>query len=173
MRYGPDVLPDLNREALHAAVVLLLDDGFDALSSTGDLNESMLAWHLPARLEKHYHEGLYRSMLVAVANLGGQLAHTDSPTLRCLADEMALHVVIEQAGAWLEARGEAYEGWGLYEDCVFEDTDFELLYDPAWDGIEDLETDVSRQEGMTNLHPNDWFKPFQPTEPVHVYYADA
>lgn len=171
MWYGPDVLPEVKREALHAAVATLLDDGFEALSSTGDLSDSTLVWYLPPRLEPHYHERLYRRMLVAVANVGGQLAQTDSPTLRCLADEMALHVIIEKAGAWLETRGELDEGWGAYEDRVFEDTDFELLYDPAWDGIEDLDSDVARHEGMANLHPKDWFKPFRTAEPVHPFYA--
>jgi hypothetical protein len=144
MRYGPDVLPEIKRAALHAAVATLLDDGLEALATDGDLSESMLVWYLPPRLAPHYHEGLYRSMLVAVANVGGQLAGTDAPTLRCLADELALHVIIEQAGAWLESRGELDEGWGDYEDLVFEDVDFELLYDPAWDGIEDPESDVAR-----------------------------
>ncbi len=172
MRYGPDVLSDLNRQALHAAVALLLDDGFETLASSGDLSESMLGWYLPPLLQPHYHEVLYRSMLVAIAKVGGQLADTDAPTLRCVADEIALHVIIEQAGAWLETRGEVDEGWDVYEDCVFEDVDFELLYDPAWDGIEDPDSDLARQEGMANLHPKDWFKPFRPDEPVHPYYAD-
>ena len=172
MRYEPEVLTERKREALHAAVVILLDDAFQALSSGSDLSESMLVWYLPPRLESHYDEGLYRSMLVAIAHVGGQLAKTDSPSLRCLADEMALHIIIEQAGAWLETQGEPDEDWGLYEDCVFEDTDFELLFDPAWDGIEDPESDVARSKGMTNLHPKDWFKPFRPTEPVHPYYAE-
>jgi hypothetical protein len=172
MRYGTDVLPKIKREALHAAVAILLDNGFEALASHGDLSDSTLVWYLPPRLEPQYHEGLYRSMLVAVANIGGQLATTDAPILRCLADEMALHVIIKQAGAWLETHGERDEGWGDYEDLVFEDVDFELLYDPAWDGIEDPDSDVARQEGMANLHPKDWFKPFRPDEPVHPYYAD-
>jgi hypothetical protein len=172
LRYAADVLPDVKRQAMHAAVVLLLDDAFESLARNGDLSESMIAWYLPERLERHYTDVLYRGMLVAIANVGGQLAGTDAPALRCLADEMALHVIIEHAGVWLEDHGELDEGWGDYEDRVFEDVDFELLYDPAWDGIEDPDSDVARQEGMANLHPKDWFKPFRPDEPVHPYYAD-
>jgi len=172
MRYGPDVLPDIKREALRAAVVMLLDDAFQSLASDGDLSESSIVWYLPERLERHYTEVLYRGILVAVANVGGQFADTDAPRLRCLADEMALHVIIEHAGVWLEDHGELDEGWGIYEECVFEDTDFELLYDPAWDGIEDPDSDIARPEGMANLHPKDWFKPFRPADPVHPYYAD-
>ncbi len=172
MQYGPDVLTDTKREALHAAVALLLDDAFETLARNGDLNESTIAWYLPERLKRHYTEVLYRGMVVAVANVGGQFADTDAPTLRCLADEMALHVIIEKAGAWLETRGELDEGWGDYEERVFEDTDFELLYDPAWDGIEDPDSDVARQGGMANLHPKDWFNPFRQADPVHPYYAD-
>lgn len=172
MQYGPYVLTGTKREALHAAVALLLDDAFETLARNGDLNESMIVWYLPERLEPHYTEVLYRGMVVAVANVGAQFADTDAPTLRCLADEMALHVIIEHAGAWLENQGELDEGWVNYEDRVFEDTDFELLYDPAWDGIEDPDSDVARQGGMANLHPKDWFKPFRPAEPVHPYYAD-
>ncbi len=172
MRYGPDVLPDIKREAPHAAVAMLLDDAFDSLASTADLSESSITWYLPPQLEPHYTEGLYRSMVMAVANVGGQLGSTDAPTLRCLADELALHVIIEHAGGWLENHGELDEGWGYYEDRVLEDTDFKLLYDPAWDGIEDPGSDVARLEGMANLHPKDWFKPFRPDEPVHPYYTD-
>ena len=172
MRYGPEVLPDLKREALHAAVVLLLDDGFESLARNGDLSESMFVWYLPERLEHHYTEVLYRGMLVAIANVGGQLADTDAPLLRCLADEMALHVIMEHAGVWLKGRGELDEGWSDYEECVFEDTDFELLYDPAWDGIEDPDSDIARQTGMAHLYPKDWFKAFRSNEPVHPYYAD-
>jgi hypothetical protein len=173
MRFDSDILSATKRQALHATVVLLLDDAFEVLATSGELHESRLASYLPPRLERHYTESLHRGMLVALTTVGGQLASTDAPPLRCLAEELALHTIIEHAGVWLEIRGEHDEGWERYEDEVFEDTDFEFLYDPAWDGIESHESDVTRALGMANLHPDDWFKPFRTDQPVHPYHADV
>lgn len=172
MRYPPGILSDAKREALHASAVVLLDNAFDSLATSGGLAESTIAWYLPERLQHHYHEVLYRDMVIAVMNVGGQLVETDSPTLRCVGEEFAMYVIIQHAGVWLETHGEVDEGWETYEDCVFKDMDFELLYDPAFDGIEDPDSDIAQLQGMANLHPRDWFRPFRPDEPVHPYYAD-
>ena len=56
-------------------------------------------------------------------------------------------------------------------DLLFEDTDFEYLFIPARDGIE--EGEVGRHLGMGSLAFEDWFKPFGGGSrgPVHPYCA--
>ncbi|MDP8931275.1 MAG: hypothetical protein M3O70_22565 [Actinomycetota bacterium] len=47
-----------------------------------------------------------------------------------------------------------------------------MLYDPALDGIEDPSSDIGREYGMANLHPQRWFQPFRASLAVHPYVAD-
>lgn len=172
-RIDSNFLTAPQREALHASVVLLIDDALESLRTDGNLEVSMVATYLPPRFTHRYTEVTYRALLVAVADVGGQLARTDTPALRCLAEVLALHMIIEHADVWLESQGELIPEWGPYQDVAFEDTDFELLYLPEWDGIEDRSSEVAKAHGMVNLHPDDWFKPFWSDEPVHPYLADS
>lgn len=48
-----------------------------------------------------------------------------------------------------------------YEDALFKDTDFKVLWSPHLDGIEDDET-VAARLGYANLQPSRWFLPFDP-----------
>ncbi len=93
-----DVLTHHQREALRAAVVLLIDNAFDTLTSIGGLSESTIAWELPHRLQRHYDEALYRDLLVTVIGLGGQLTDTDVPQLRCVGEEFALYIIMPTRG---------------------------------------------------------------------------
>lgn len=47
-------------------------------------------------------------------------------------------------------------------DVLLPDTDHELLYDPAMDGIEDDEEWAAKMRAP-NLHPRHWFEPFYAT----------
>lgn len=48
-----------------------------------------------------------------------------------------------------------------YEDALFKDTDFKVLWSPHLDGIEDDET-IAARLGYANLQPSRWFLPFDP-----------
>lgn len=172
MRFQRDVLSEVQRQALHAATVVLVDEALDSLATEGGLSDSAMAWQLPPIAERAGTPVLYRSMLVAVISVGDQLARTDRPTLRCVADQIALGIILEQARSLLEDEDGPVADWSLYQDLVYEDMDFEVLYDPAFDGIEDPGDDIALEMGMVNLHPRDWFTPFDPAQPVHPYLAD-
>jgi hypothetical protein len=49
-------------------------------------------------------------------------------------------------------------------EAAFPDLDIDLLFDPAWDGVED--TDVAEEMGMF-LKPAEWFG--EAYGPVHPY----
>lgn len=92
----------------------------------------------------------------------------------CTADEMALHLVIDNAEAlhgddalaadWIESLprrpGADVDFFGV-KDILFEDLDIDVLFNPALDGAEDPESDIYLTEGYASLHPRDWFKPFE------------
>ena len=67
----------------------------------------------------------------------------------------------------LEERG--IEAWyGGFEDEVYQDLDFELLYQLRFDGIED--SPIGTELGMGNLHFDEWFVPFDnAAAPIHPY----
>jgi len=55
-----------------------------------------------------------------------------------------------------------------FEEVVFQDFDFEILYQMELDGLED--SDAGAIMGVANLRFNDWFKPFKnAASEVHPY----
>jgi len=95
----------------------------------------------------------------------------------CTGEEMALHLVIDQAESSLAegllsapeflpeypGRDDDFE-WA--REVMFRDHDVLLLFDPAFDGVEDLESDLHMRFRFANLHPDRWFLPFADHEDV-------
>ena len=54
-------------------------------------------------------------------------------------------------------------------ELAFPDKDILMLFDPAWDGIEDPE--IGDRLGTRALAPNHWFDPLYDGVPVHPYVA--
>lgn len=93
---------------------------------------------------------------------------------RCTGEEMALHLVIDHAEADYESRvdifdeqlaelpgrGEADHDFDLMRDVLLRDADVLMLFDMTLDGIEDPSSEEARREGTANLHPEQWFLPF-------------
>ncbi|QGG96241.1 hypothetical protein [Actinomarinicola tropica] len=88
----------------------------------------------------------------------------------CTADEIALHLVIdrteelhEEAGLdweWVDALPihPADDDYVGIKDLLFRDLDVMFLYEPAFDGVDDPESETYRTQGFAHLHPRDWFK---------------
>lgn len=97
--------------------------------------------------------------------------------LSCVAEELAAHLVIREAGGLLaahreeEGRGDAGADFGGVYELLFEDIDFEWLYDEQMDGFEHDEEAV-RQLGIAHLAFEQWFEPFAERF-VHPYAAEA
>ena len=64
------------------------------------------------------------------------------------------------------------DGWrGHLEDLLFDDMDYELLYDPAHDGIE--EDPAAQPPGMASMRFTDWFRPFNDERTLPPYALPA
>jgi hypothetical protein len=89
----------------------------------------------------------------------------------CTGEEMALHLVIDQAESWstegllpapesLPEDAERDNDFEWAREVTFRDHDVLLLFDPAFDGLDDPENELHQRFRFANLHPGRWFLPF-------------
>lgn len=89
----------------------------------------------------------------------------------CTAEEMALHMVIDLAEAFvndgvvpaesaLPARGDEDTDFDFAREVLFRDHDVLMLFNASLDGIEDDSGELAEQYRFANLHPRDWFAAF-------------
>lgn len=92
----------------------------------------------------------------------------------CTGEELALHLVIDLAEGHvadgvlisgtlraLPPHGSSDTDFDLMRDVLFADHDVLMLYEASLDGIDDPDTDVGSWARTVNLHPRDWFVPFE------------
>ncbi len=124
-----DCLPESHREALHDALTLLVDD----FLNDPDYDEPLFITSLPSKYLLQYDGGFRRKFLVTLLTVGYKLAQAEPPVplLSCTAEELGLHVLIEEAREALKTQGIEPE-FSEFEDRAFqEDMDINILYDMA------------------------------------------
>lgn len=168
-------LSESHRRALLDAANELIDTTMSDLSASSDPDWSADSWLigtlLPTRYRLHYTPAFARKFFMCLVTVVWKLGQAEIIRPPCVAEELAASILIQEAEALLEERGEAADFEAFY-DSLFEDTDFEYLFDDAYDGIE--KTDLAETMGMTNLAFADWFKRFGPPDTagyteVHPY----
>ena len=131
-----------------------------------------------------------RQYIGCFTSLADRIAAGLPPFPACTGQMLALHVILDRAGEHLAAcaggPGSDLTGWlhvfgeveqrlpraaadyqlELLRDELLEDDDVLLLFDPAWDGIEN-DTELAARHRLVNLHPRDWFAPFPQAASVH------
>ena len=164
-----DCLPESHREALHTALCLLVDD----FLNDPEYDEPLFITALPSKYLLQYDGGFRRKFLVTLLTVGYKLAQAEPPVplFSCTAEELGLHVLIEEAREGLKTQGIEPE-FSEFEDQAFQDDmDIKILYDMALDGIED--TPAGDSMGYGNLQFDQWFEPFlNASTPVHPYVAE-
>jgi hypothetical protein len=165
-------LADVEQEALRVACTVMIDQAFDdlaALESGDDFTSlTMLDW-LPRKHLPRYNGSFARQFTVCLITVAWKLFDGADHRLACVAEEMALAALLSEAEAWLEDRG-SEANVRLAAEGAFQDTDFELLFKPAYDGVE--AADETAHLAFANLELADWFKPFLNAPSVHPYTAD-
>ncbi len=163
-----DCLPESHREALHDALCLLVDD----FLNDPEYDEPLCVTVLPSKYLHRYDGGFRRKFIVTLLTVGYKLAQPEPPVplFSCTAEELGLHVLIEEAREGLKAQGIEPELSGFEDRAFQDDMDVEILYDMALDGIED--NPVGDSMGYGNLQFDQWFEPFlNATTPIHPYAA--
>jgi hypothetical protein len=164
-----DCLPKSHREALHNSLCLLVDD----FLNDPDYDEPLFITSLPSKYLLQYDGGFRRKFLVILLTVGYKLSQPEPPVpfFSCTAEELGLHVLIEEAEEDLKTQGIEPE-FSEFEDQAFQDDmDIRILYDMALDGVEN--SPVGDSMGYGNLQFDLWFEPFlNATTPVHPYAAE-
>jgi hypothetical protein len=130
-----------------------------------DLNLVWVPGSLPSVYEDRYASfDFLKNWVITLSTVGWKLAQPDALPLANVAEELALHAMIEEAISWTAdiaepPHPEAVEHLRELYDSSFEDTDFLELFDlKDSDDLPDL--DPSGQMGMTDLRFKNWFQPF-------------
>ena len=164
-QYWSYCLPESSRDALHETVCILCD----SFLGESEQEERSIVDLLPSGYRLRYTEAFLRSFFVTLLTVAYKLAQPTPPTplLSCMAETLALHVLVAESSALLEERGIEPQ-FGDFEDEVYEDLDHEYLYRPEFDGIEDSE--VGAAHGIGHLSFDEWFEPFRnASTAVHPY----
>ncbi len=136
------------------------------LEAGGGFDTTDMAAYLPARFAARYDYLFAKEFVVCLATVACKLVQPGNWPLACVAEELALHVVVEEAEAILEAGGEEAD-FDDVRELAFKDEDYLMLYDMAWDGIGDSE--FGRELRVMNLAFDEWFEPFHESVPVHPF----
>ncbi|MCS0605614.1 hypothetical protein NX794_31090 [Streptomyces sp. LP11] len=164
-------------DLLHTALVLLADQAYDDAHRLGDQflpDAGSTTWEVFDRLPPLTWTADHRwrrRMARAFDDLAADLARGKWPEPTCTAEEMALHLAIEDAPTYLEDRpqtdahhtlpehGDDYS-WDGCSDLLFQDHDVLMLFDPKLGGIEDPQDPTNQSMGMGDLRAAAWFAPF-------------
>lgn len=134
-----------------------------------DIEHTWIVQSLPELYRPLYTLVFLKQFLACVLTVAWKLCAPRRYRLASVAEELALHIIIESAKADLDIAGIQADFGSLY-DLAYEDNDFLMLFDRKFDGVED--TDIGKQAGIVNLRFRDWFKPFRPDEPINPYCYD-
>lgn len=171
-------------DMLHTALQVLSDGAYDDVQEHGDdpvTRENVNDWSAFGRLPRitwRTDADWRRQFARACEDLSLDLASGDWPSPRNNAEEMALHLAIEDAPGYLEMAkdGEDKRHAGLpehdddyaWDDCselLFQDHDVLMLFDESMDGFEDPSTDINKNFHVGDLRPQAWFTSFNNVEP--------
>ncbi|MFC1705845.1 hypothetical protein ACFL59_03370 [Planctomycetota bacterium] len=169
--YPDDILPAHHAAALRNAaqdVVAQLLDDLTMLEGGVAIDETGLIDLLPRRYLPRYDLAFARAFLVCVITVAWKLEAPGERLLACLAEELALHAIVQRASDLLTVKA-IEPDFGTFCDIAFKDQDCLFLFDGAQDGIED--SAIGDAMGIVNLRFDDWFRPFYETVPVHPFVA--
>ncbi|UGQ11076.1 hypothetical protein LO772_30415 [Yinghuangia sp. ASG 101] len=114
-----------------------------------------------------------RRIARACDDLAGDLKHGHWPEPRCLAEEVVLDIALDDAPAYAEMERETGEhrrlpkfpddyDWGECQSILYQDWDFQMLYEDDRNGVAIPDNDLSQAAGTLDTHADAWFEPFGP-----------
>ncbi|WP_381553086.1 hypothetical protein [Streptomyces eurythermus] len=165
--WATDVLVD----QLFQDVQTLTEEGTTAAECDGHL------WHLedlPTRYALQYDSLFARRFLVTVVAMTTHFTDGSFQRLNCVAEELALRLLLNEAHVTLETFGLLDDGVSaaleVFANNVYEDLDHEWLYDDSMDGID--ESPIGEALRVAPMGFKAWFSPFNRGRYVHPYAAD-
>jgi hypothetical protein len=168
-----DATSPAEREMLRTALQALIDLLFDLyaqLPETGsaapDFSHDGLLVFPPAYVTR-YDRPFVRSAIVAAASLGQKMAGASWFDLGSTMEEILFGTIMESVQNTDIEIGDVFDD---LEDSIFQDLDYELLFSPQFDGIENGAS--AERYAFANLRYDEWFLPFPNTSYLNYYFAD-
>lgn len=139
---------------------MILDDLAAVNWASWTFADSPVLSFLPQAYALKYSPQFIREFLICVTTVGWKLAQEKYYMLSCVAEELALYAIMENAVAILELNGHeaTINDFDWFMEEAYEDTDFLVLFDPSLDGFD--ESWVGKRLGMGHLKFEEWFVPF-------------
>lgn len=185
LRFYADRLNVNERRLLLDASSIVVDEAFGAIERYSELKPGIpesgrlelfdrifVATYLPRPFAHRYTVGFFKKFLIAVVSVGMKMAAGDEVHLSSTAEELALNAIVDSAKIGLEVGTVVDadpERLDLFAEDLLEDRDFEMLFSPNFDGIE--ESPIAEELGVANLRFEEWFEPFRGDDVVHPYLA--
>ncbi|MCX4808746.1 hypothetical protein OG594_45565 [Streptomyces sp. NBC_01214] len=163
---------------LHTALVVLADQAYDDAQHLGDQFLSVAdsaTWGVFDRLPPLTWTADHRwrrRMARSFDDVAGDLVKGNWPNPNFTAEEMALHLAIEDAPTYLEDRPAEDDhntllehedddyGWDGCSDLMFQDHDVLMLFHSKYTGIEDSDHPANQFLDVGDLREAAWFDPF-------------
>ena len=155
---------ELNQQIVDLTEAFL--DDITHLQAGQSFAETTLVDYLPRQFLPYYNLAFAKRFLVAFLTVTWKLTDPEA-VHNCAnqAEELALYALIQATRDALPAGEDDLEA---FEEAVYEDNDFVLLFDPSKDGI--AEAVAPALPDLTAFHVKDWFEPFNEHDrPVHPY----
>lgn len=155
------------RDALRRSIDFLID-----IATSGTRwDDTLLMSLLPPRYSDRYDGRLLKRFFFSLISAADRVRNSEPP--RSVAEEMALAAIFDHAIAITQdleypaqVVDEVVEGLRDFQESLFEDADFESLWDGRMDGLEYVLDAV-------NLAFSKWFTAFREDRPVHPYVEDT
>jgi hypothetical protein len=167
-----DVLSDDEARLLLEAAEELIDTTLMDLEASGRRDWTADNWligaMLPPRYRLKYTAGFARKFFTCLVTVVWKLGQREPMRLSCVAEELAAHVLLQEAEAFAQEHDQIVD-YSSFRDTLFEDLDFEFLYDEAYDGIEG--TELGETMGITHLPFAEWFERFG--RPASATYTEV
>ena len=157
------------RTALQALIELLFAL-YEALPPSGpapsDFKHDGLLVFPPAYIAR-YDRPFVRRAIVAAASLGQKLSGPGWFDLASTMEEILFGTIMESVQNTDVEIGDVFDD---LEESVFQDLDYEMLFSPQFDGIEN--DAMGERYAFANLQFHEWFKPFPNTSHLNYYFDD-
>jgi hypothetical protein len=126
--------------------------------------------YLPSRLRHHYDAGFLRKLLATAAKVAQDLASEEFTYPACTAEELVMWAILQEWEVLLDLT-DLGPSWTALSEYLFEDLDFEYLFDADMDGVED--DPLAHKTSGIDVRPlAAWFAPFNIGARVHPYAVE-
>jgi hypothetical protein len=157
-------------ELLKVGTAMIWDDIMDVIieyHKQGKPEETLFFNDLPPMLKSKMNTRLCFNFLHALDLLIFKIFSPTPMRLGCTAEELLLHWMVRNAKICVEEetpkiKNRIEKGLNDYLESVLEDKDYLYLFDPKFDGVDDLE-----ELGTQSLKFKDLFKPFNKDRLTH------